>query len=63
MMGGGGSAITSISTSGRACMTFKVTKLLLIEFIECFKSTFLYILGETGSMRMIDEDEVGLKEK
>ena len=28
-----------------------------------FLTTFLHITGETGLMRMINDDEVGLKEK
>ena len=41
-------------------------KLLILGygFIECFTTTFLYIHSWlTGSMRMIDDDDVGLKEK
>ena len=33
----------------------------LAYFIGCLGITFLYITGYTGSMRMIDNDEVGLQ--
>ena len=36
---------------------------LRFGFIEWFATTFLHTLGYTGSMRMIGDDDVGLKEK